>query len=223
MTTYTPGQLAYLAQQYWPADQVARAVQVALRESGGNPAATNHNTNGTTDWGLWQINDVNLGTVKQTGPELLHAVNNAIAAHTLWSRSGWQPWYSSASNATAGMAAAQAAAANPTKWNISSDAASGATTSGIFDPTNAVATAGAGVKTLPDFFMALLKTADPIAGFLGLNSIMGSVLTIVLEGMFTTAGLGLILLGVWRMSGMSTQDATKAAGTVAKVAAVGAV
>src|ERR1044072_4069643 len=37
------------------------AVAIALAESGCNPAALGHNTNGTTDRGLWQINSIHTG------------------------------------------------------------------------------------------------------------------------------------------------------------------
>jgi hypothetical protein len=44
-----------------PASQLPTAVSVALAESSGKIAAVNHNTNGTYDHGLWQVNDVNIG------------------------------------------------------------------------------------------------------------------------------------------------------------------
>ena len=37
---------------------LAMAIAVALAESGGDPGATDHDTNGTVDRGLWQINSV---------------------------------------------------------------------------------------------------------------------------------------------------------------------
>ena len=37
---------------------LAMAIAVALAESGGDPLATDHDTNGTVDRGLWQINSV---------------------------------------------------------------------------------------------------------------------------------------------------------------------
>lgn len=41
-------------------DRASAAVMaaIALAESGGNPGATNHNSDGSTDRGLWQINSV---------------------------------------------------------------------------------------------------------------------------------------------------------------------
>jgi len=40
-----------------PRSQLATAVAIAMAESGFNPNATNVNTNGSTDRGLWQINN----------------------------------------------------------------------------------------------------------------------------------------------------------------------
>ena len=72
--------------------QVAIAVAVALAESAGDPKATNHNTNGSVDFGLWQINTVH-GALLTTGAWCLPA-DNAAMAHTVWTRAGgsWTPW-----------------------------------------------------------------------------------------------------------------------------------
>jgi len=62
------------------------AVAVALAESGGNTTATNRNTNGTVDTGLWQINSVH-GFSNLTDP-----ATNARAAKTVLGRQGWSAW-----------------------------------------------------------------------------------------------------------------------------------
>lgn len=41
-----------------PAKAAPLAAAIAVAESAGNPFATNHNTNGSVDRGLWQINSV---------------------------------------------------------------------------------------------------------------------------------------------------------------------
>src|SRR2546421_10624367 len=66
------------------------AVAVSLAESGGNTTATNHNTNGTTDYGLWQINSVH----SQYSTALLFNPDyNAKAAWDISSHgANWQPW-----------------------------------------------------------------------------------------------------------------------------------
>ena len=63
------------------------ASAVAMAESGGNPMASNVNTNGTIDRGLWQINSIHgaLSTFDIMG--------NARAAYSISSGgSNWRPW-----------------------------------------------------------------------------------------------------------------------------------
>lgn len=69
------------------------AVAVAMAESGGNPTATNQNTNGSTDRGLWQINSIHLGRLKVAGNRLYDPTFNAQVAFDL-SKGGtdWTPW-----------------------------------------------------------------------------------------------------------------------------------
>ena len=97
----------------FPDSQVAVAVAVALAESAGYPTATNHNTNGSIDFGLWQINTVH-GALLTTGAWCVPA-DNAAMAHTVWTRAGgsWTPWatYNSGSYLTHLAAANRAAQA----------------------------------------------------------------------------------------------------------------
>ena len=64
---------------------------IALAESGGNPKATHHNSNGSTDYGLWQINSVH-----HYNPQLLlsNPVYNAKAAVSIEKGSGLGAWSS---------------------------------------------------------------------------------------------------------------------------------
>lgn len=63
------------------------AAAVALAESGGNSAASNHNTNGTIDRGLWQINSIH-GALST-----FDAAGNARAAKVISGNgSDWSPW-----------------------------------------------------------------------------------------------------------------------------------
>lgn len=97
----------------FPDSQVAVGVAVALAESAGYPTATNHNTNGSVDFGLWQINTVH-GALLTTGAWCVPA-DNAAMAHTVWTRAGgsWTPWatYNSGSYLTHLAAANRAARA----------------------------------------------------------------------------------------------------------------
>lgn len=75
-------------------DKAKIATAIALAESGGNELATNTNSNGTIDAGLWQINSVH----KKSHPSwtivwLQKPENNAKAMQSL-SKGGsdWSPW-----------------------------------------------------------------------------------------------------------------------------------
>lgn len=66
------------------------AVAVSLAESGGNTNATNHDADGSTDFGLWQINSVHadlLSTGSWSNPAA-----NARMAFAVWKGSGWSAW-----------------------------------------------------------------------------------------------------------------------------------
>lgn len=63
------------------------AAAVALAESGGKSDATNSNTNGSTDRGLWQINSVH------GGQSTFDPIANAKAAINISSNGkNWSPW-----------------------------------------------------------------------------------------------------------------------------------
>ena len=76
----------------FPDSELATATAVALAESGGETTATNRNTNGSTDYGLWQINTVH-GSLLSSGDKF-SALDNARMAFTVYSRAGnkWTPW-----------------------------------------------------------------------------------------------------------------------------------
>ena len=90
----TPQQIAgYAKAAGFPQNEIPTAVAVALAESGGNPAAVNRaNTNGSVDYGLFQINTVH-GPLLTQGDKFDPAAN-ARMAFTVWSRAGnkWTPW-----------------------------------------------------------------------------------------------------------------------------------
>ena len=74
-----------------PADQLATAVAIAMAESGLNPNATNVNTDGSVDRGLWQINNAAHPDVSDSS-----AFNPVTAAQGMLSISNggtnWEPW-----------------------------------------------------------------------------------------------------------------------------------
>jgi Lysozyme like domain len=95
MADYTYSQLKQLwIQNGGKAAAADIAAAVALAESGGNPAASNSNTNGSTDRGLWQINSVhgNLSTFDVTG-------NVKAAIQISNNGANWSPWVTYVSGA----------------------------------------------------------------------------------------------------------------------------
>lgn len=89
----TPQQIAgYASAAGFPPDQIATATAVALAESGGETTATNRNSNGSTDYGLWQINTIH-GQLLNQGDKF-NPLDNAKMALTVYARAGnkWTPW-----------------------------------------------------------------------------------------------------------------------------------
>lgn len=90
--TFTPLELAKLAKNAgFTGVNVVNAVAKALAESGGVlDAVGGPNTNGTYDYGLWQINSVH-GYDKNR--LLGDPQYNANCAYEIWKRQGWGAWY----------------------------------------------------------------------------------------------------------------------------------
>lgn len=66
------------------------AIAVAYAESSGNTNATHRNSNGSTDYGLWQINTANSGAL-QLG-NWADGATNAKMARMVWNQQGWAAW-----------------------------------------------------------------------------------------------------------------------------------
>ena len=160
----------------FPDNELATATAVALAESGGETTATNRNTNGSVDYGLWQINTIH-GSLLSQGDKF-NPTDNAKMAYTVWSRAGnkWSPWsaYNNQRYRTFLPQASLAAAAPTTTPN--------ATTAAIDIPTNPVAAAG--------------STADLLSLVSGLTS--GGLWTRL--GAFLLGGI-LILFSLWKLTG----------------------
>lgn len=75
----------------WTGDDLVLAVAIAGAESTWNPSATNLNANGSTDYGLWQVNSVH-ATILASG-DWRDPYSNARMAHQVWAQAGgWTPW-----------------------------------------------------------------------------------------------------------------------------------
>jgi hypothetical protein len=91
MATLTDAQIAQLAVNAgFPKEEIATAVAVALAESGGRTDAVNSNRNGSTDYGVWQINTIH--GVSQA--DMFDPVKNAAKAFQIWkaAKNRWTPW-----------------------------------------------------------------------------------------------------------------------------------
>lgn len=113
MAALSDAQLWSVVRSQWGTGSDAlTAFAVALAESGGDPTRTNtHNTNGTIDYGLFQINSVHSALL--TGANWQDAQTNAHMAYTLYTAAGnkFTPWAAFNNGSFAGfLARAQAAA-----------------------------------------------------------------------------------------------------------------
>lgn len=89
--TYSFSQLVGLAEQAgFPSAESHTAAAVALAESSGNEVATHTNRNGSTDYGLWQINSVHRDLL--AGKNWRDPATNAQLAYAVWKGSGWRAW-----------------------------------------------------------------------------------------------------------------------------------
>lgn len=70
-----------------PVDQTTTAVAVALAESGGKLTAINHDSNGSTDYGPWQVNSINGGSTAD-----YNIGTNAKNAVSVYNSQGWGAW-----------------------------------------------------------------------------------------------------------------------------------
>ena len=101
--TLSRQQIRDLAQQAgFPENQLDMAVEVAMKESGGNPRAHNGNAStGDNSYGLWQINMIgSMGPARRkdfnisSNEQLFDPAINARAAKRIYDQAGgtWRPW-----------------------------------------------------------------------------------------------------------------------------------
>lgn len=205
----TPQQIAGYAQAAgFPPDQIITATAVALAESGGETTATNNNSNGSTDYGLWQINTVH-GALLNQGDKF-NPLDNAKMALTVYARAGnqWTPWsvYKSGTY-RAQINTATLAARNPVPPAGAADATAS-------DP-NAVATGTATASSPLDALGPIGSALGAVTGIL--DKVTSGSLWLRI-GAFII-GSCLIVFSLLRLSG-ADQMAIKAAKTAAKAAVV---
>lgn len=80
-----------LIKKIWGKDSYI-GLAIARAESGYRTLAENHNTNGTVDEGIFQVNSIH------GMPEMFNAVANVSYAYSLYLKQGTNPWNSSKHN-----------------------------------------------------------------------------------------------------------------------------
>lgn len=119
MARLSPNEIAYVVLRTpWRGRDAQIAVAVALAESTGDPLAKNTgNSNGSVDYGLFQINSVHRGLL-QSGADWKNPYDNALMAYKVWQQANgsWRPWVAYKNGAyLAHMARAAQGIANPRK------------------------------------------------------------------------------------------------------------
>lgn len=170
------------------------AAAVALAESGGNPLATGHNTDGSVDRGLWQINSIH-------GAKSTYDIDaNARSAVSISSNgTNWNPWTVFKSGAYR-----KYLNGNP---DLSNQMPSGAPpTGGInLNPFDAIV---GPVKTIAEGFTNFIKAGQWVSD-------PHNVIRIVQ----VLSGVGLILIGIVILSrGLIEETVGKVAKVATKVA-----
>lgn len=94
MPTLTPAQIAgYAKAAGFAGTQVVIMTAIALGESGGRTDIThkNNDAHGSTDYGLWQINDYWNADILRSG-DWRNPADNARMARAVFEKQGYQAW-----------------------------------------------------------------------------------------------------------------------------------
>ena len=75
----------------FPDGELVTAVAIAYAESSWDPNATHHNSDGSTDYGLWQINSVH-NFPELTNGQWKDPATNARLAYQVYQGQGWGAW-----------------------------------------------------------------------------------------------------------------------------------
>jgi hypothetical protein len=163
-------------------DSLRTAVAVSFAENGRHDTnAQNHNTDGSTDYGLWQINSVH--GIPQS--ELVIPQKNAAAAYRI-SSSGrnWQPWTTYTSNKyAASLPAAQAAITK-----MAADGGANAVAKGVHGKEG-----GSGSSLAGD--LGISNPLDALTGWVG--DLKNLIADYTLRAFEMLGGLILIFVGIF--------------------------
>lgn len=137
MTILSPAQMAgYLKAAGFTGSQVVIMTAIGSAESGGDTLITHRNSDGSTDHGVWQINDHANADVFTTG-DWRNPADNAHMAYIIYKRQGFQAWSVFNSHAYAKhLSAAQLGAVNPSTLPAASTAPASSAGGGLSMFTN---------------------------------------------------------------------------------------
>jgi hypothetical protein len=189
MSIATPAQMAAaLKAAGFSGSEIPTGVAIGLAESGGNTNAHPRNTNGTYDNGVWQINDIHRDALA-TGNKF-DLYDNAKMARIVYVQAGhsWRPWVTFWKGTYRKyMAQGMAGANNPS-------------------PTQPAPKPGPTTQNV--------DATGALSGITGFFTFITDVDNWIRLGQFA-AGMVLLLIGLWQLTGI---DAGKVASTAAKVA-----
>lgn len=133
MSILSPAQMAgYLKAAGFTGSQVVIMTAIGSAESGGDTLITHRNSDGSTDHGVWQINDHANADVFSLG-DWRNPADNARMAYTIYKRQGYQAWSVFNSHAyTSHLGSAQLGAAQPATVPAATPAASTGAGTSIF-------------------------------------------------------------------------------------------
>lgn len=195
MAKLTVQQIAGYAQAAgFPPEELARATAVALAESGGDPAASHVNTNGSVDYGLWQINTVHGGLLNQG--DKFNPLDNAKMALTVWRGAGnkWTPWAAYNNGSSQGfMAQATLAAAKPVPPASPAGASASASATASGETGQAGGTAqGSAVATNP-VADAISSALSPLTGLAdAVTGLVEKIKTVLNVNFWWRVGAGIL-------------------------------
>jgi hypothetical protein len=190
-------------------DERAIAVAIAMAESGGNPAATHRNTNGSTDYGLWQINSIH-ADILRTG-SWSNPTDNARMARKVYENAGrkFTPWVTY----TNGRYLAFLSVARSTALN------EGTGSSALGVPASSGG--GTGTRNAQPTGLPVPSPIAPLVGLVDLAKFLTSPATWLRAGMLL-AGVVLLWWGLRAMSQLDNKAASGAAQAALAVATRGA-
>lgn len=146
----------YAHQAGFPDSELVTAVAVAYAESTFNERATHRNSDGSTDYGLWQINSVH-GFPEIASGAWADPATNARLAYQVWKGQGWNAWSTHKPSDTLGYARYLAAIPAAEAFVTVGVGPGAAAASTVRAPADAVSSATGAAKDTGSVLLALAE------------------------------------------------------------------